>query len=515
MIIRKPYAFLIKHFKLIHFVMLVLSICIVNRANIIFNFFNEYVTTRQVSSAEYISSNYLPLFLFISSILIITLSIIIFILLKQKDKPKLLYIIIIIYYILFIIFLIIAGMVISTIYIEGLSPQLSRIYRDISLIALIIQIIFIVLIAIRAVGFDIKKFHFGEDLQELQIEVTDNEEIEITSGIDFDKISRNLQIKKEDFKSFYIENKAMIIIILFLMIIVIPGSFIIRNIVNNKHFQQGEIIKLNNFDMSIKSSYTTKYNYNGNLKLKENKSYLIIEFYLKNNKQKKSSINLNSLTLESNNHIYSPNTSNYNSFIDIGIGYDSQALLFNEEKKYIAVFIVDDEDITNNMNIRYTDDPTSKILNYKRIDIMPMNLDNDIKKENIKIGEIINLNKTLLLNTTLEIKEYDIKDYYTCTIDEKEKTIVNTNGLVLKLTYEFIKDKNISFITDFNEFLNKYATISYVYKEITHNEKIENITPTNYNLNDVYLAVNEEIKDATNIYIEFSIRNISYKIILK
>ncbi len=66
MIIRKPYAFLIKHFKLIHFVMLVLSIYIVNRANIIFNFFNEYVTTRQVSSAEYISSNYLPLFLFIS-----------------------------------------------------------------------------------------------------------------------------------------------------------------------------------------------------------------------------------------------------------------------------------------------------------------------------------------------------------------------------------------------------------------------------------------------------------------
>ena len=79
----------------------------------------------------------------------------------------------------------------------------------------------------------------------------------------------------------------MIIIILFLMIIVIPGSFIIRNKVNNKHFQQGEIIKLNNFDMSIKSSYTTKYNYNGNLKLKENKSYLIVEFYLKNNKQKK------------------------------------------------------------------------------------------------------------------------------------------------------------------------------------------------------------------------------------
>lgn len=54
---------------------------------------------------------------------------------------------------------------------------------------------------------------------------------------------------------------------------------------------------------------------------------------------------------------------------------------FLMKKKYIAVFIVDDEDITNNMNIRYTDDPTSKILNYKRIDIMPMNLDNDIKKK--------------------------------------------------------------------------------------------------------------------------------------
>ena len=73
MIVRKPYAFLIKHFKLIHFFMLLLSVYIIYRTNIIFEFIKEYVTTRKTLIAEYISSDYIPIFLFIAIGLIIFL----------------------------------------------------------------------------------------------------------------------------------------------------------------------------------------------------------------------------------------------------------------------------------------------------------------------------------------------------------------------------------------------------------------------------------------------------------
>ena len=48
----------------------------------------------------------------------------------------------------------------------------------------------IVMYAFRATGFDIKKFDFAKDLEELDIETKDNEEFEVNLELETDKYQR-------------------------------------------------------------------------------------------------------------------------------------------------------------------------------------------------------------------------------------------------------------------------------------------------------------------------------------
>ena len=91
MILRRPYAFLIKHFRLIHLLLFVLFSYITYKANNVLTFFKEYITYN--GNMEIVASDYISYSIFVSVMLIITISIIIFFLMKYKKKPKLFYII--------------------------------------------------------------------------------------------------------------------------------------------------------------------------------------------------------------------------------------------------------------------------------------------------------------------------------------------------------------------------------------------------------------------------------------
>ena len=219
MIIRKPYAFLIKNFKLIHFIMLIVSTYLAIRTNIISSFFKEYASTRQVlSSSATLAKDTIPTGMILLPLIIIALSILIIILFKEKDKPILYYFISVVFYIALIVISIVSRQTIYTIYIEGIEPKMARLYRDIWLIVFLLQIAFVVVNLIRTIGFDFKKFNFGEDLQQLKIDEMDNEEVEITTGFDTEKYKMKMAMQREELKSFFYEYKGIIIIILILTI---------------------------------------------------------------------------------------------------------------------------------------------------------------------------------------------------------------------------------------------------------------------------------------------------------
>lgn len=508
MIIRKPYALLIKNFRLIHFFILLISSYIFFKSLGTLEFFNEYVATRQFLESDTLINDTIPILILILPIFLIIAFVSIVILFKKKDKPTLFYVSSIIYYTIFIVIGLVSRGIINTIIFDGIDPRIARIVRDIWFIAVILQVAVIAFSLIRTLGFDIKKFNFGEDLHQLQIESDDDEEMEISTRFDSDKAKMRAAMQREELKSFFHENKFIIILIMILLIFIIPSVFIARYTISNKRYVINEVIDLNGFNLKITGAYVTKKNYNGDLLFKGNNSYLIVTFNINNLKKEERGIILNNLRLEVNEKIYLPKTNYYEYFIDIGVGYNDDKIA-SESKDYIAVYTISDEDLEHDMIIRYADKivvKNSKVnAIYYRTMINPINLDTKNKLVNRTIGEDLIVDYKELKDTKLNISHYNLKDKFIYEVNGKTKYIINNTGLVLSLNYSF-NSANISF----SNFIDKYMYIKYKYNSNNYIQKMTNITPSNYKTDEIYLAVSENLKDATEINLVVRVRNTEY-----
>ena len=508
MIIRKPYAFLIKNFRLINFLILVFSLFVVYRSSIALDFFNEYVDTRQfIENADLINDT-IPFSMIIVSGILVFLSMSIAVLFKKKDKPTLFYFYAVIYYIVFIVICIISRGIIKTIIYDGLDPRISRIVRDIWLIGTILQFAVVAFSLVRTLGFDVKKFNFGEDLHELKISEEDNEEIEVTTRFDSDKVRMRNAMKKEELKAFFYENKVVIIIIIIILVVVIPSVFVAKSIVDNRKYQMDEVIDLKKFNLKITGAYISKKDNSGKTLFHGKNSYLIVLFNIENFTENERGITLNNLRIEVNGNVYMPKINYYNYFTDIGEGYNNNKIS-DESKDFIAIYVISDEDLKHEMIIRYADKLTVKDSKvnaiYYRTIIEPERLDKEINIVNNKIGDSLFFKYGKTDKVNFGVNHYNLKDKFIYDTNGKSKYIINSVGLVLSINYNY-ESNTVSF----SKFINDFVSIKYKYNGNMFVQNIKNITPNGYNGKEVYFAVSETLKDATEIYLVINTRNTEY-----
>ena len=105
MILKKPYAFLIKNFRLIHLILAVPMIYLAVKSTAIVNFFNDYVINNySLTVFGDLSSIYVNSLMYLSVIFILISILAVYLLFKYKQKPTKQYIAIIVYYlILFVV----------------------------------------------------------------------------------------------------------------------------------------------------------------------------------------------------------------------------------------------------------------------------------------------------------------------------------------------------------------------------------------------------------------------------
>ena len=169
MILRKPYAILIKYFKIIHILMFVSFGYLVFALRKIYVFFSSYIKTSNFTYFENMSSIYVPWFLFFIVIILLGLAIGILLLMNKKEKPVLFYKIMIgfcAFLLVFLIYFLFFFKSLDTTVYENLRIVANR---DISLFAYIINFFFVGFTFIRGFGFDIKKFSFDKDKKELNL----------------------------------------------------------------------------------------------------------------------------------------------------------------------------------------------------------------------------------------------------------------------------------------------------------------------------------------------------------
>lgn len=360
MILRRPYAFLIKHFRIIHLILLGLCSYLTIKAYNIMNFFKEYINVK--GNIEIISSNYVSFYMVISIILIIAISVIIYLLMRFKKKPRLLYIIaIVISLISGILFIYLYGNIkeLETTIMPG---KTIRLLRDISRFNYWGLLIISIPMLVRGLGFDIKKFNFTSDIADLKLDEKDNEEVEINVDLTSDGIKRSGNKIKRELSYYYTENKLIINIILIITALILILVFPFNKHVVNRNLHEGETLNTSYFNLKINNSYISE-----RKRISRNNSYVILDIEIKG-KVDKYSLKLDNFVLETENNEYIPSLKYYLYFTDIGTGYKKEYLDTKEYNKYILIYNISNKDKDSNLNLKYLE-------NDRIIKLKPKNLD--------------------------------------------------------------------------------------------------------------------------------------------
>ena len=491
MIVRKPFAFLIKHFKAIHLFLFGLLVYVCYKYNAIVSFLRNYISTGngRYDAVNYI--NYTSIYVILGAIAIM---LVIYYLMKHKDKPKKLYLFSIIGYIIVIVLFIFLFSYLRTFSNSTIEQKTLRLYRDISLMGLIFQYIIIVIMLIRGLGFDIKKFNFSKDIQELNIDLTDNEEVELVMGFDTNKTKFKIRRFFREFKYFIREN--ILFTGLSLIVIVVIIWVLVSNYANkNKVYKENEYFGID-FNMLVEGSYLTKED-NSLKKLSVgNSSLLIVKFKISSNYN--DILNPDSFILSIYGKSYSPNNKYCSSLKDIGKCYN-KIKLTEEEKEYIFVYLVDDNVLNKKIYLKYDYGYlTNKNNSVIRVKLSPNDID-DEETTTKKLGDTLLFNNSILGNNKLKIDEYNIGDSFN----------VNTNITLTPTTYSTIIKLKLS---EGSDIVASGSLLKYTISNIEYTSTIQKLYDNN---NYSYYAVNSDIKTADSIKLVLSSRHNNYEYILK
>lgn len=352
MILRKPYAFLIKYFNLIHMFISILIIYLISKTNSILNFFKAYIRD---DIFEVHVSEYVNVLIYLFLIVIIGLVTTMIILMRKKNKPLLIYIITVVFYCILFIGFSYCGSVISKLEYNLLDRKSISLVRDISRFMLIGQWLCLIPYVIRTFGFDIKKFDFKRDLHELEILDEDNEEFELVTPINMNKVEQFSRRRLRELKYYYIENK--IFVLIFLTIIIAISIISVFNAIDFdsfKRYDEKEIIKLDNFyTLSIDDSYITTKNDSGDVIAVNDTFYLIVKFTVNSKYNGQFSLDTSKFIININDNEFLASRTYYNYFKSYGIGYKNQKFSLNDNKSYILVYNIPNKYKEKDMELEY------------------------------------------------------------------------------------------------------------------------------------------------------------------
>ena len=167
MVLRKPYAFIIKNFKKIHILLLVLSIYIFFTNSQIMSFVNEFIATNTYNPLIESIRNYISPLNYLVLLVVIGISAILIYVLHYKKKPWKAYLL------PFLSYIFIYGVVMSTAgyfnkYGDDSTIVTIRALSQLLQLGSLLQYAIFVLLFIRITGVDLKKFDFVHDEEYLE-----------------------------------------------------------------------------------------------------------------------------------------------------------------------------------------------------------------------------------------------------------------------------------------------------------------------------------------------------------
>lgn len=531
MILRKPYAFIIKHFRLLHLIILGLLIYIFTDLNAINQLFNSLQ-----KSSTYIyagGSIYIDDLVYYAISVGLFLSGVAFWLLKEKKKPTALYLGMSIYFIvLYIGFFFLFGQL-KLIENEIFESDRIILVKDIAFLLTIPLYVFVPLCFIRGIGFNIKQFNFSKDIEELKIVDKDSQEFELLIGQNNYKYLRTFRRAIRETKYFILENLFVISVIGGVLGVILLGVGIHYYNEYLKKINEAEVISINSISYIVNKSYVTAKDFNGN-EIKENYKYVVVDMAFHNMSDESKSLNLDLITLTDGAIIYYPTLTKNGKFYDLGVPYkDGQLIMADEIVEATLAFEIPASVKTRNftLKVQYAidDSKPNVIAQHRNFAVNTMKIDIDEVVSKKKINETINVDVVGQNKLNLTITGYKLIDsynnrYVSCSsLDDCKKlsSLIKPSNVVsntmLEVDYKGLIDENANFLRTFNTYnkmFRNYAKIRYILYNKEYIIPATIVTNSDVD-NKVFFEVPRGLYNANTIELYLDFRDYLYIIPLK
>lgn len=533
MILRKPYAFFIKHFKLFHIILASLVIFSIIRITGVVTFINKYMESNSgiISKADF--NKIYGAIDFIVPILTLMFSLLLLVVMGMKKKPNKFY-----------AFTTLMTTILLIVNIFGYSTvkKLINVWLDVNQVNTLGDIYIFILFGLvaeaaisvsRAIGFNVSRFDFNNDILKLELSEKDNEEFEFMVDFDVNDLKRSAQKRLRYFRYFIKGNKKTIMWS-FAVLIGFVGLFFAFSIYKNKKNTVNLIRyknNINNFAIAVNNTYIVDADSNGN-KLKDNIHLLVLDVTLTNNDQKRDRQFLTGtigINIGEDNYT---TTKKYRNIVkDLGTMYSDEIIKSLKSARRLLVFEIPENRLHSKIYFTLKNLSSGEKMYAK---INPLDFTN-VKTDTVtkKLTEELDIKDSVVGDSKITIKSASFAKYYSinykyCTTDNKicldsleyllpDNSYTNFDKTILKIEGTFNFDKNGS-IGNIGNLINNYGYIEYEInnKKYIQNYGFEHISSSRViNNNIYYLGVKEEIAQASKITLVFKLRNNEYRYVIK
>ena len=512
MIIRKPYAFLIKNYRKIHIFLLILSLFVAYKLVDVSNYVNEFMRFGSYDMFTNPITKHIDIWLNLSLFFLMVGSAALLFLLYYKKKPWKIYLIPVIeYFVLFFVLLMIKG------FFDGYTSSVQttdlRLSRDLLLIFLVVHLAPIAIFVMRSIGWDIRKFQFDTDQEFLELSEKDREEVEV--GLSFDKHSfiRGFKRMLRHVQYFYGEHRGFCRIIIGGILIITIVRIGLFFFVTNRTYSQGDVYSVEGYSFQINHAYFTDKDYRGNIITKKS-NFVIVSLTITNHSSDRT-IYLENFHLRNGiSDFVTTNKIYAKEFQDLGVASDSKTKLKRGASlNCIIVYKVDSDLSKNNFTLYYQE--KNGIL--RKIKLKVKDLSKMEKAVTLKLGEELDVHfqekeENLRLDYVLVSQNitYTIRRCTSggCSFIEREFSIdPASNDRILQL--DFSSDNYES--KDILDFLKNYAKIVYV-SEDDEEYALDIKSPIRdiYYGKTVFLVVPSDVLNAKSVSLDLILRNRHY-----
>lgn len=530
MIIRNPYNFVVKHYKLINLLLLIPMIFLVLKFGDISNFFKDYIGMGYATTETSITDTYITGLTTLTIVFMIIVNILLYLIFASKKKNGLFYSINIIYFIALLVGLLLFSSSMASIEKDSLDATFANFVRDVSFICYLPMYLLMAINVSKAFGFNFKTLQFDNN-SELKIREEDEEDIEIKVGGDNNTVKKSLVSIMRELKYYVLENKFVFTCIGIVLALIIGFTTYQNYKLYNKSFRINQSFELDKFTLALKESYITDVDYRGII-VTEGKYYLAIRMYLKNNGED-TSISNSAFRIYIGDDIIYPSYDKSARFIDIGEAYQGEVIPKAEKDEeghdYVFVYELTKEQVKNTYQMRilnHLSEKNGKIIpSYRRITVKPRNVTKTKDLGVVKLGQEVKLKDTTLGNTSFTINELTLDtsyrySYEMCNLknicSEYTDTVVPSTGKILLIIKDEINIDKLSPYAQYKyqDFYIDYSSLIYQFTINSGKDEgnkirtttLKNITPQVLKDVKIYEVPNTML-NASKINFEIRIRN--------